>query len=359
MRLVTGIALLTVLLLAGCTSSGTPLTPVVPPTAEPTATVEPTATTEPTATVEPTATAVPLITAANAASLQADDPVTVQHPYQMLWSPDSASLLVGDDAGLHTIASDGRGAIALTDTQAITGSLSFAADGTLAALQDNHVINVYAPESLQLRQTIPFSGTATSVTISPDGRQLAVTSADNIAVTLYDTATGQPTATLSGFETAAPVYGIRFDPTWHTAIWLARASVQLMDVATGQLGARFEHEDFVADLALSPDGRLLATAAGTTINGQSTPAITLWDTQTGAKTAVLPQPAIVTSVSFSPDGALLAAGDIEGNILLWDVNQQSQVAALNDHVEQVRQVAFSPDGRFLAASDGQFRLWHP
>lgn len=194
MRLVTGIALLTVLLLAGCTSSGTPLTPVVPPTTAPTATAEPTA------TVEPTATAVPPITAANAANLQASAPITVTHPYQMLWSPDSASLLAGDDTGLHTIASDGRGEIALTDTQAITGSLSFAADGTLAALQDNHVINVYAPESLQLLQTIPFSGTATSVTISPDGRQLAVTSADNIAVTLYDTATGQPTATLSGFE---------------------------------------------------------------------------------------------------------------------------------------------------------------
>ena len=359
MRHVTGIVLLTILLLVGCTSNGAPLPTAVPPTAEPTAAAEPTAIAEPTATADPTATAGPPITAANAANLQASAPITVTHPYQMLWSPDSASLLAGDDAGLHTIASDGRGAIALTDTQAITGSLSFAADGTLAALQDNHVINVYAPESLTLRKTIPFAGTATSATISPDGRQLAVTSADNIAVTLYDTATGQPTATLTGFQTAAPVYSVQFDPTWRTAIWLARATVQLMDVATGQLGARFEHEDFVAALALSPDGRILATAVSATINGQFTPIIKLWDAQTGAEIAILPQPALVASLSFSPDGALLAAGNIEGNILIWDVARQTQLAALNDHVEQVRQVAFSPDGRFLAASDGQLRLWQP
>jgi len=342
------------LLFTGCTAGGTAVsTPTdmdmdtaVPPT--PSSTPIP---------PSPTPAAAP-ITAANAASLQSDDPLSVPRPYKMLWSADGQTLLLGNDDGLHTIASDGRGEIALTRTQTLSGTLDFARDGTLIVLQDANAIQVYAPGSLELRQTIPFSGTATSAQISPDGRQLAVTSADNIAATLYDLSTGQPTATLTGFNTAAPVYGVEFDPDWQTAIWVARATVQLMDVSSGEWGARFEHEDFVGALALSPDGRILATAVSATIDGQFTPIVKLWDAQTGGEVGVLPQPTIVSSLAFSPDGSLLAAGNIEGNILFWDVPQQAQVAALNDHVEQVRQLAFSPDGRILAAADGELHLWH-
>ena len=338
------------LLLTGCAAGGT----AVPAPTDTAVLPTPSSTPLPPATTP----AAGPITAANAGTLQSDDPLNVPRPYKMLWSADGQTMLLGNDDGLHTIASDGRGEIALTNTQTLSGTLDFARDGTLIALQDASAIRVYAPDSLELRQTIPFSGTATSAQISPDGRQLAVTSADNIAVTLYDLSTGQPAATLTGFNTAAPVYGVRFDADWQTAIWVARATVQLMDVTSGEWGPRFEHEDFVGALALSPDGRILATAVSATIDGQFTPIVKLWNAQTGGEIGVLPQPAIVSSLAFSPDGSLLAAGNIEGNILFWDVPQQAQVAALNDHVEQVRQLSFSPDGRILAAADGELRLWH-
>ncbi|MCB8987268.1 MAG: hypothetical protein H6661_05925 [Ardenticatenaceae bacterium] len=345
--------------LSSCTAAPTPTlapTAVVPATAVPSATAVPATATAP--ATAPAASTAAAITAANAASLQPGEPVPAPQIYQMTWTPDSQLLRVGNKEGLHTIASDGRGEINFINTQALTGTLSFAQDGTLAALQDLHTVRLYAPETLQLQQTIADFGTATNIILAPDAGKLAVQSADNIAVTLYDLPGGQPAATLTGFETAAPVYGVQFDANWQTMIWIARATVQLMDVDSGQLGPRFEHEDFVGALALSPDGRILATATSATLNGQFTPIIKLWNAQTGDAIATLPQPALITSLAFSPDGALLAAGTTDGSILFWDVQAQTMITTLDAPVEQVRQLAFSPDGRFLATADQEVILWH-
>jgi len=71
------------------------------------------------------------------------------------------------------------------------------------------------------------------------------------------------------------------------------------------------HGYAVRGLAISADGRLLATASADR-------SVKLWDLENGELLATLQgHAAAVTAVAFSPDGSRLATGDDEGVILMW------------------------------------------
>lgn len=94
-------------------------------------------------------------------------------------------------------------------------------------------------------------------------------------------------------------------------------------------------------VAFSPDGGRLATAS---VDG-----IEVWETATGkALMQVGRSPSQV--VGFSPDGKLLAAAGDDGLVQLYDTTRGREVRRL-PHRGLLRSVAFSPDGRYLASAD--------
>jgi WD40 repeat protein len=207
-------------------------------------------------------------------------------------------------------------------------------------------------------QTIILPEMINTLSVSADSRYLAVSKMEKWEVELFDLASLEPVKTLTGFETAAPVYNAGFERTSQWLVWHARGTIQLQEIETGVLSPVFSHEDFVSTYALSPDGTLLASAAGKTVNGEMMPAVILWDTMTGAELRVLPHPSSVSALAFSPDGKLLAAAT--GNtIVVWNTLDGSLVATLSGHADMVTQVAFAPDQNALATSgaDNQLYLW--
>ena len=75
-------------------------------------------------------------------------------------------------------------------------------------------------------------------------------------------------------------------------------------------------------LALSPDGRILATAANTfsNVDKQFDPDIRLWETATGREVKVFhPAGPTALSLAFTPDGRALTSGMDDGTILHWDI----------------------------------------
>lgn len=119
------------------------------------------------------------------------------------------------------------------------------------------------------------------------------------------------------------------------------------------------HRDDVRAVAWSPDGRLLATAAG------AEPALLLWDVAATDPTprALAGAGGALWGLDWSPDGRLLAAAGAEGSVWLWDLDAPDKgPRRLTDPRRPARElfaVRFSPGGDRLAAarSDHLVELW--
>ncbi|GAB3979918.1 hypothetical protein GCM10029978_076590 [Actinoallomurus acanthiterrae] len=126
-------------------------------------------------------------------------------------------------------------------------------------------------------------------------------------------------------------------------------------------------------IALSPDGRMLATESG---SGYT---VGLWQVPTLKRVAETPATgpffgrvgstlaSSVTSFAFAPDGRTLAAAYENGSIVLWDLSGQTPARLAStpqSHGGSANSVAFSPDGRLLATGNdgspgnGWVRLWN-
>jgi RNA polymerase sigma factor (sigma-70 family) len=128
--------------------------------------------------------------------------------------------------------------------------------------------------------------------------------------------------------------------------------------AVGRLGTvRFRHDNWVADLALSPDGATVAAAAGETIS--------LWDANTGQLQRRFPgSEDQVRCVAYAPDGKALASAGYDNWIRLWDLTRRRLIRQFEAHRggqdgKGIFQLAFCKDGKRLvsAGADGTIRLW--
>ena len=112
--------------------------------------------------------------------------------------------------------------------------------------------------------------------------------------------------------------------------------------------------DYVRSVAISPDGRLLAS--GFLYEG-----IKVWEVDSGVHLRSLRgHTASVNSIAFSPDSQWLVSGSRDRTIKLWDVYGGHEIRTLDaDDCGEVRAVTFSPDGAWLASgsTDSSVRLW--
>ena len=116
---------------------------------------------------------------------------------------------------------------------------------------------------------------------------------------------------------------------------------------------KMDTRDYARSVAISPDGRLVAT--GFLYEG-----IKVWEVDTGlAVHSLVGHTASVNSIAFSPDCQWLASGSRDRSIRLWDVIAGHELRVLGAHEAEVSAVTFSPDGQWIASAsyDRTVRLW--
>jgi len=133
--------------------------------------------------------------------------------------------------------------------------------------------------------------------------------------------------------------------------------VILWNVSTGEKIRTLKgHRGHIKAVLFSPDGRTLAS-------GSKDKAIVLWDPVSGEKIRDIKDRSMdsVLSLAFSPDGKVLAAGTDDEKVILLNPQTGQKIRTLEGHSDEIGAVAFSPDGKTLASGSGDktIILWDP
>jgi len=212
-------------------------------------------------------------------------------------------------------------------------------------------------------------GTVHSVAFSPDGRTMAVGSADgkvwlwNVTNPAHPVQIGQPLSPPGGaVETVAfsPDGRVLAAGDDNATIWLWNVTNPARPAQIGlPLTGPAQWDSNVLSVAFSPDGRILAA-------GSADDKVWLWNVSNPQHPAQIGQPLTgpahnVLSVAFSPDGRILAAGSVDDKVWLWNISNPEHPARLGQPLtgpaSEVFSVAFSPDGQTLAAGSFDDKVW--
>lgn len=275
------------------------------------------------------------------------------------YSPDGTTLASASDDGTiklwDTVIRPETGTLTVPDGFAVQ-HVAFSLDGQLMASwshgdsKRNHSITVWDTTAGVPIQTLTgHSEQIGDVVFSPDGKQVASTSADQTSK-LWDTATGQEIWTRKNFTEA---FGnLAFSPKGTLIVGSSTDRTVLRDAKSGEEIQKFEG-DFPC--VFSGDEKLVAFANHPDLT------IKVWNLATWENIYTLEgHTGGIVSLAFNPEGTRIASASFDKTIKLWDLTTGREKLSLNGLPEVVESVAFSPDGKRLASADGRdraIRLW--
>ncbi len=198
------------------------------------------------------------------------------------------------------------------------------------------------------------SGLITSFDLSTNGQIVAAATEEGI-IHFWDVFSGEEIQTLSlEIDEPGPIL-VQYSPDNRSLATRAGGTTVVWDTASGEERRRLVDEPFLNfPMEFSADGRLLITF--------KFPVLHIWDLDSGEEISLhVPQDGGFPdgSITLSPDGRTLALPNSSKDILLWDLETDSEIRRLTGHLSQIWDLRFSPDGQTLLSgnTDTTARLW--
>jgi len=268
--------------------------------------------------------------------------------------------------------------------------VKWSADGTRVVVNDR-VLNAETGED-EYSLTAPTS-TATQLSWHPDGRKLASVHFQT-APRIWDTETGdvlhsypqkyanqdpvswsnggdklllsgkparvwqmEPQVKLQEFgKRLRDSHAVRDSHNSRIITINEKGLISVWDTSSGQKTSEFETGNFrKAELALSPDGKMIARTGGRKRHAS------IWDVDTGQRLFKLmdSKPNFKgpsdngNSITWSPDGTKFAYTAKNGRtnliIGIWDILRDEEYARLHGHGKSITDIAWSPNGQYIAS----------
>mmetsp|Transcript_7362 Transcript_7362/g.10849 ORF Transcript_7362/g.10849 Transcript_7362/m.10849 type:complete len:505 (+) Transcript_7362:61-1575(+) len=194
----------------------------------------------------------------------------------------------------------------------------------------NHLLHGSAfPTSIAIRES--------------DAAPLSLTGGSDGRLSLFNLKQQVVTATLTGHRKSINAVGFHPDMD----ILLSASNDNSARIWTSNENGEYasyytlKHQAPVTGLTVQVTGDYFVTSS-------SDNSWSFFDMGTGAKIISTSSNESLDSVQFHPDGLILGTGTGAGNLLLWDVKSQSQVASLEAHKGSCHGLSFSENGYLVA-----------
>jgi serine/threonine protein kinase/WD40 repeat protein len=235
---------------------------------------------------------------------------------------------------------------------------------------DHSSIRLWDGASRQVVRELPLEGSCIGLKFSDDGESLfswitdmSFTDREEMGnITVWSVPEGKKLASYAANQGSldnCTTFAVNKDKTlaFHATRW---GTIRAVDLSTGKKRwSTRAAEEAVCALALTQDGKVLASGAGF-----DEPTIRLWEVASGREIGRLEghRAGWVADLLFWPDGKTLASAGADQTIRLWDVSDPCNgrlVRTLRGHTAEVWRIALLPDHKTLisGAKDGSVCIW--
>jgi WD40 repeat protein len=272
-------------------------------------------------------------------------PIDIGPPLNYALSPDGKVLAVGHGDGKVTLI-DARTLRPLSTFRALAkgpvGGIGYVPGGRLLVVGgDDGILALADPQHGKLVKPLPGHR---SPAFSADGRIMATLSAGNIS--LWTLQAGQPLGNPRRYYPAGGAFHVSLSPDGRTlAVTSGELGVETVDVATLRRRKSLTGSETVLHTSFTPDGRFI-------VGGSSKGWARLWSTDTWrpAGRALAGHTREVLGLASSPDSRTLATGSTDGTIRLFDLRTQQPLGTpLPGVPNHPVYPQFTPDGAYLFA----------